>query len=88
MCVSRMAAVPFTLRNLKEDLEDVGSNFDGAPDLELLGPVADGEGERLLVRAPRARGKELAAALRAVSAVRSARKAEPVRVQLDPVSLG
>jgi hypothetical protein len=26
--------VPFTLRNLKEDLEDVGSNFDGAPDLE------------------------------------------------------
>ena len=28
-------AVPFTLRNLKEDLEDVGSNFDGAPDLEF-----------------------------------------------------
>jgi len=26
--------VPFTLRNLKEDLEDVGSRFDGAPDLE------------------------------------------------------
>ena len=24
----------FTLRNLKEDLEDVGSNFDGPPDLE------------------------------------------------------
>src|ERR1044072_3572916 len=31
----RMATVPFTLRNLKEDLEDVGSNFDGAPDLEF-----------------------------------------------------
>jgi mannose-6-phosphate isomerase-like protein (cupin superfamily) len=29
------AAVPFTLRNLKEDLEDLGSNFDGAPDLEF-----------------------------------------------------
>jgi hypothetical protein len=28
-------AVPFTLRNLKADLEDVGSNFDGAPDLEF-----------------------------------------------------
>ncbi len=28
-------AVPFTLRNLKEDLEDLGSNFDGAPDLEF-----------------------------------------------------
>jgi mannose-6-phosphate isomerase-like protein (cupin superfamily) len=27
--------VPFTLRNLKEDLEDVGSSFDGAPDLEF-----------------------------------------------------
>jgi mannose-6-phosphate isomerase-like protein (cupin superfamily) len=32
---SRIAAVPFTLRNLKEDLEDFGSNFDGAPDLEF-----------------------------------------------------
>jgi mannose-6-phosphate isomerase-like protein (cupin superfamily) len=31
----RIDAVPFTLRNLKEDLEDVGSNFDGAPDLEF-----------------------------------------------------
>ena len=27
--------MPFTLRNLKEDLEDLGSNFDGAPDLEF-----------------------------------------------------
>ena len=27
--------MPFTLRNLKEDLEDVGSNFDGPPDLEF-----------------------------------------------------
>jgi mannose-6-phosphate isomerase-like protein (cupin superfamily) len=32
---SRLAPVPFTLRNLKEDLDDVGSNFDGAPDLEF-----------------------------------------------------
>ena len=30
-----IAIVPFTLRNLKEDLEDVGSRFDGAPDLEF-----------------------------------------------------
>jgi hypothetical protein len=28
---SEVSAVPFTLRNLKEDLEDVGSNFDGPP---------------------------------------------------------
>jgi mannose-6-phosphate isomerase-like protein (cupin superfamily) len=27
--------VPFTLRNLKEDVQDVGANFDGAPDLEF-----------------------------------------------------
>src|SRR4051794_19991036 len=27
--------VPFTLRNLREDLEDVGSRFDGSPDLEF-----------------------------------------------------
>ena len=27
--------MPFTLKNLKEDLEDVGSRFDGAPDLEF-----------------------------------------------------
>ena len=27
--------MPFTLKNLKADLEDVGSNFDGAPDLEF-----------------------------------------------------
>jgi len=27
--------VPFTHRNLKQDLEDVGSNFDGSPDLEF-----------------------------------------------------
>ena len=32
---SKIAAVPFTLTNLKEDLEDFGSNFDGAPDLEF-----------------------------------------------------
>ncbi len=31
----RIAAVPFTHRNLREDLEDLGSNFDGAPDLEF-----------------------------------------------------
>jgi len=31
----RIATVPFTLRNLRKDLEDLGSNFDGAPDLEF-----------------------------------------------------
>ena len=27
--------MPFTLRNIKKDLKDVGANFDGAPDLEF-----------------------------------------------------
>jgi len=27
--------VPFTLKNIKSDLEDLGSKFDGAPDLEF-----------------------------------------------------
>jgi hypothetical protein len=27
--------VPFTLRNIQEDLENIGSRFDGAPDLEF-----------------------------------------------------
>ena len=27
--------MPFTLRNIKGDLEDIGSRFDGAPDLEF-----------------------------------------------------
>jgi mannose-6-phosphate isomerase-like protein (cupin superfamily) len=31
----RIAAVSFTLRNLKKDVEDLGSRFDGAPDLEF-----------------------------------------------------
>jgi hypothetical protein len=28
-------AVPFSRTNIKEDLEDIGSKFDGAPDLEF-----------------------------------------------------
>ena len=27
--------MPFTLKNLKGDLEDLGSRFDGAPDLQF-----------------------------------------------------
>jgi uncharacterized cupin superfamily protein len=27
--------VPFTLRNIKKDLDDIGSLFNGAPDLEF-----------------------------------------------------
>jgi primosomal protein N' (replication factor Y) len=55
---------------------------------DVLGPVPAGEGrERLLLRAPRTSGADLAGALKAASGIRSARKAEPVRVELDPRTL-
>ncbi len=54
---------------------------------DVLGPVPDGTGERAFVRVPRAEGAALAAALRAAMGTRSARKAEPLRVELDPLSL-
>jgi len=71
----------------------------GPPGVEVLGPVeldpvpgADPAAplrERALVRAPRAQGRALAAALAAVAGQRSARKApEPVRVRLDPPEVG
>ncbi len=38
--------MPFTLRNLKQDLEDVGAGFEGAPDLEFRLATAALELER------------------------------------------
>jgi primosomal protein N' (replication factor Y) len=55
---------------------------------ELLGPVPAKDGdERLLLRVARTHGRELAASLKAAQATRSARKGEPVRVELDPQTL-
>ncbi len=60
---------------------------------EAAGPAADGAGPgpdavRYLVRVPRSEGTELALALRAAQAVRTAAKEPgPVRVQLDPAAL-
>ena len=45
--------------------------------------------ERALLRVPRADGRALAAALRAVQATRTARKVpDPVRIRLDPIEIG
>ena len=62
---------------------------------ETLGPVpvtarpGDGPVERLLVRVPRRDGADLAAALHAAAATRSARKSGgAVRIELDPVIIG
>ncbi len=55
---------------------------------DVLGPVPAGDAtERLLLRAPLTSGGALAVALQAASAVRSAKKGEPVRVELDPRTL-
>jgi primosomal protein N' (replication factor Y) len=55
---------------------------------ELLGPAPHGEGEvRAVVRVPRSRGAELSAALLEVQRVRSARKLDAVRIQVDPPTL-
>ena len=43
--------MPFTLRNIK-DLNDVGSNFDGAPDLEFRLATEALELEILVIGAP------------------------------------
>jgi primosomal protein N' (replication factor Y) len=58
------------------------------PELDVLGPVtADDGAERLLLRVPRARGAALATLLKGVAGTRSARKAEPVRLEVDPREL-
>jgi len=55
---------------------------------ELLGPVPVGDGEsRAVVRVPRAHGVELSRALGEVQRVRSARKLDAVRIQVDPPTL-
>jgi primosomal protein N' (replication factor Y) len=60
----------------------------GPVPLEHTGPGEPQERERALVRAPRERGRALAAALFEALAVRTARKdPDPVRVQLDPLEL-
>lgn len=52
---------------------------------EVLGPVPlDEQRERLIVRAPRREGLALAAALKQAAAERSAVKAAPWRVEIDP----
>jgi primosomal protein N' (replication factor Y) len=60
-------------------------------DAEVLGPVPLGGDEsgavRVVVRVPRAHATALSAALLELQRVRSARKLDPVRVQVDPPTL-
>jgi primosomal protein N' (replication factor Y) len=83
--VTRMAALTGTPAAVAELL--------GSAELPLgaqvVGPVPiDTDTERVLVRVPRARGADLAHALRIAAAARSSRRsAEPIRIALDPLEV-
>jgi primosomal protein N' (replication factor Y) len=69
-------------------LDDALTLLDAPASAERLGPVPVGDGEqRVVVRVPRAQGLALSRALGQLQRVRSARKLDAVRVQVDPVSL-
>jgi primosomal protein N' (replication factor Y) len=69
-------------------VDDALTLLDRPPGTEVLGPVDLGDGEsRLVVRAPRAHAAALSRALGQVQRVRAARKLDPVRIQVDPVTL-
>jgi primosomal protein N' (replication factor Y) len=68
-------------------LDDVLHLLDLPDGAEVLGPVPAGDTHRLVLRVPRAAGPQLSLALGGLQRVRSARKLEPVRVQVDPLSI-
>jgi primosomal protein N' (replication factor Y) len=83
---SRMA----TITGTPGAVDDLLTLFSGPEGTEVLGPVPVGEGEdevRAVVRVPRRLGAALSDALGEVQRLRSARKLEAVRVQVDPFSL-
>jgi primosomal protein N' (replication factor Y) len=88
----RMASVDGSPKALAAFLDELAL----PPSGEILGPVPLGEPdrdgntekERALVRASRAQGRALAAALTAAQHARTARKEpDPIRVRLDPLEL-
>jgi primosomal protein N' (replication factor Y) len=60
-----------------------------APYAEVLGPVEVGDDAcRAVVRVPRAQGPALSRALGELQRVRSSRKLDAVRIQVDPLTIG
>jgi primosomal protein N' (replication factor Y) len=72
-------------------VDDVLTLLDRPEGTEVLGPVPVDGGEpgqvRAVVRVPRAHGPALSAALGEVQRLRSARKLDPLRIQVDPLTL-
>jgi primosomal protein N' (replication factor Y) len=84
-----------TLSGPEADLTAALGALELPPGAEVLGPVpVPGAGPpdeptlRAVVRVPRASGAALSLTLARMQGVRSAKKLPPVRVQVDPVSLG
>lgn len=85
-----------TLTGAPGALDDALTLLDVPEPVEVLGPVdlpehehhADGPlRQRVVVRVPRAHGPRLSAALGELQRLRSARKLDPVRIQVDPPTL-
>ena len=74
---TRMASVTGPSAAVAELLAEIA-------EVDILGPVPDPDGVRAFLRVPRAEGAALAAALKAASGLRSARKAESLRIVMDP----
>ena len=69
-------------------MDDALTLLDAPPDAEILGPVDVDDGEsRVVVRVPRAQGPALSLALGQLQRVRSSRKLDAVRIQVDPPTL-
>ena len=69
-------------------VDDATTLLSAPPGAEVLGPVPVGDDEeRVVVRVPRAQGAALSHALRELQQVRSGRKLDPVRIQVDPAEL-
>lgn len=78
-----------TLTGDEGSLADAMTLLAAPESVEVLGPVPVGDDElRIVLRVPRAQGQALSAALADLQRLRSSRKLTPVRVQVDPPSLG
>lgn len=80
---ARMATVTGDLGALDDALHLLDLP-DGA---EVLGPVPVGDEHRVLLRVPWSRGTSLSLALGDLQRLRSARKLDPVRIQVDPLTI-
>ena len=80
---ARMATVTGDLGALDDALHLV----DLPEGAEVLGPVPVDDEHRVLLRVPWSRGAALSEALGDLQRIRSARKMDPVRIQVDPLSI-